>query len=111
MVINWRLVFLCVMLLNVLLVGVAAQDDDDDDVGDITEKICRVVNLISLIGGAVGAVALVAVGVMMMYTTDPAEKNQLKERLKYIILGVILIVIGPHIIAFIMPGVETCILE
>ncbi len=88
---NWKLVFMCVMLFGMFAVGVLAQDAQ----ADIVSTICVVKDLVMAIGGVVGVIAIAVVGIMMMYTTDPAEKNQLKTRLGYIIIGTILIVVAP----------------
>jgi uncharacterized BrkB/YihY/UPF0761 family membrane protein len=95
---NWKLVFMCVMIFGMFAVGVLAQTDEEI----IEQKIESVTSLVSLLGGAIGVLALTVIGVMMMYTTDPAEKNQLKERLKYVIIGTVLIVVAPYVISYLL---------
>ena len=107
---NWKIVLMCVMLFSIFTVGVAAAELTEAEIEaaqtEIETKICDVFNLVSLIGGMIGAVAVAVVGIMMMYTTDPAEKSQLKDRLKYIIMGVVLIILGPQLIKAL--GLASC---
>jgi uncharacterized BrkB/YihY/UPF0761 family membrane protein len=86
------------MIFGMFAVGVLAQTDEEI----IEQKIESVTSLVSLLGGAIGVLALTVIGVMMMYTTDPAEKNQLKERLKYVIIGTVLIVVAPYVISYLL---------
>ncbi len=73
-----------------------------DDMQDIKDAVGRVTTLVSTIGGAIAILAMTVVGVMMFQAKDPSEKDQLKERLKYIIIGLVLIVVAPQIVRVIM---------
>jgi type IV secretory pathway VirB2 component (pilin) len=105
---NWKLMFLCVMILSMFTTSVLAQVQDLDDlnltteqtdaINEISGSICLVLALVQWIGGGIGAIAAVVIGIMMMYTNDPAEKSQLKTRLTYVIIGALLIFLAPAII-------------
>ncbi len=76
---------------------------DNEDMQDIGRTIRRVIDLVSLIGGGIAVLAASVVGIMMMQTNDPAEKDMLKERLKYIIIGLIIIAVAPQIVKLVLP--------
>lgn len=73
-----------------------------DEITEIESTINKVTNLVSAIGGAIAVLAATVVGVMMFQAKDPSERDQLKERLKYIIIGLVIIVIAPQIVKYIL---------
>ena len=73
-----------------------------DEIGEIEETINKVTNLVSAIGGAIAVLAATVVGVMMFQAKDPSERDQLKERLKYIIVGLVIIVVAPQVVKYII---------
>ncbi len=73
-----------------------------DEISDIEATIGKVTNLVSAIGGAIAVLAATVVGVMMFQAKDPSERDQLKERLKYIIVGLVIIVVAPQVVKYIL---------
>lgn len=73
-----------------------------DEIAEIESTINKVTNLVSAIGGAIAVLAATVVGVMMFQAKDPSERDQLKERLKYIIIGLVIIVVAPQIVKYIL---------
>ena len=105
-----QLFFAFLLMLFVLPMAFAQENDidkikltdDQQEAFDAIEKrINLVTKLVSMIGGAIAALAAGIVGIMMMQTKDPSERDQLKERLKYIIMGGVLIAVAPWIVNFI----------
>ena len=73
-----------------------------DEISEIESTIGKVTNLVSAIGGAIAVLAATVVGVMMFQAKDPSERDQLKERLKYIIVGLVIIVVAPQVVKYIL---------
>jgi type IV secretory pathway VirB2 component (pilin) len=73
-----------------------------DEISEIEATIGKVTNLVSAIGGAIAVLAATVVGVMMFQAKDPSERDQLKERLKYVIVGLVIIVVAPQVVKYIL---------
>lgn len=101
-----KTIFLFAVLALVIVPAVMAKDckpyKDSQPEEYIKCTIGNVTNLVSLVGGAVAILALSVIGVMMLSTKDPAERDQLKERLKYVIIGLVIIVVAPQIVGMII---------
>jgi type IV secretory pathway VirB2 component (pilin) len=98
--------FILVALALMLAPAVMAKDcsgfEDSEPDEYIKCTIDNVTNLVSIIGGAVAILALTVIGVMMLTTNDPSERDQLKERLKYVMIGLVIIVVAPQIVGMII---------
>ena len=68
----------------------------------IVAKVEQIANLITLIAGVLGVLAIVITGIMMAMSDDPESRNKLKDKLKYIIFGLILIFAAKFIVAIIL---------
>ncbi len=91
-------ILVSLMLMSIVLApAVVAQEECA-----IFDTIQRVTTLVMTIGGALAVLALTFVGIMMFNASDPAEKDRLKERLKYIIMGLVIIVVAPMIVNYIL---------
>ena len=94
-----KAIFVFAVLALMLAPAAFAAEGDD-----IKASIERVTTLVSIIGGAIAILAMSVVGVMMFNAKDPAERDQLKERLKYIIVGLVIIVVAPQVVRFLLPS-------
>ncbi len=105
-----KTILLCLILFTLTATVALAQNmtgEQEDACNEIKGTVDNITNLISIIGGSIATLALIVVGVMMFMSQDPAEKDQLKDKIKYIIMGIVLIVIAPQIVKFIA-GSGTC---
>lgn len=96
------------MFLLVAPMALAADDDSNDlepceaEVSDIVKVINRITSLVVYVGGSLAVLAATVVGIMMFNAHDPTQKDNLKERLKYIIIGLVIIVVAPLIVKYVM---------
>ena len=96
------LAVLALMLAPAVMAADCSVYEDSQPDEYIKCTIGNVTNLVSIIGGAVAVLALTVIGVMMLSTKDPSERDQLKERLKYVIIGLVIIVVAPQIVKVII---------
>jgi type IV secretory pathway VirB2 component (pilin) len=94
-----KTIFLLAVLALMLAPAAFAADCAEDD---FACRIGNVTNLVSIIGGALAVLALTVVGVMMFNAKDPSERDQLKDRLKYIIIGLVVIVLAPQVVKYLL---------
>lgn len=92
-----KALFAMSLLLVVLSTGVLAAE-----VEDIQATIGKITTLVSAIGGGLAVLAATIVGVMMFQAKDPSDRDQLKEKLKYIIIGMVVIVIAPKVVSYVL---------
>jgi type IV secretory pathway VirB2 component (pilin) len=68
----------------------------------IVAKVEQIANLVTLIAGVIAVIAMVITGIMMAMSDDPESRNKLKDKLKYIIFGLVLIFAARFIVAIII---------
>ena len=94
-----KAIFVFAVLALMLAPAAFAAEGDD-----IKASIERVTTLVSLIGGALAILAMSVIGVMMFNAKDPSERDQLKERLKYVVIGLVIIVVAPQVVRYLLPS-------
>ena len=67
-------------------------------------KIQQIVDLVTNIAAILGVLAIVITGIMMAMADDPEARNKLKDKLKYIIFGLVLVFAAKFIVAMILVG-------
>jgi uncharacterized membrane protein YidH (DUF202 family) len=104
------MVFLLSLMLVSLAVAFEASDFDVDDstvtsadgIDEVKDKIGLVIGIVQYI--AIGAAVLFAsiTGIQFMGARDPEEKKRLGDRLKYIIIGLLIVVLSFPIISLVL---------
>jgi type IV secretory pathway VirB2 component (pilin) len=103
---NTKKIFVYVLLILGLFTAVYAAGDCDG-LAEINKTINKIINLVVYVGGGLATLAATVVGIMMFNAEDPAQKDHLKERLKYIVIGLVIIVVAPMVVKYIL-GTPTC---
>jgi len=89
-------------------VSTVCEETTDDTLASLYAKTCiiskieQIANLITIIAGIIAVIAIVITGIMMAMSDDPESRNKLKDKLKYIIFGLVLIVLARMIVQFIV---------
>ncbi len=97
---------LAVLSIALLLAPVAFAQGEECE---IINTVGKITNLVMAVGGGLAILALTLVGVMMFNASDPAQKDHLKERLKYIIIGLVIIIVAPMVVKYILGAAfRTC---
>ena len=68
----------------------------------VKDKIMGIVDFVIWIAGGIGVLLLVITGMMFMQAGDPADKKKMGDRLKMILLGLLLVILAKPIIQVIM---------
>ncbi len=95
-----KLLFIIALVALMVMPIVLAADAE----AEICGTVSKIIDLVRIVGGAIAVLAITVVGVMMFQAKDPTERDQLKEKLKYVIIGLVVIVIAPMIVGYILPG-------
>ena len=82
--------------------AVLAQANSADAAAAITTQIEGITNIVLAVAGGLAVLAAIVVGVMMFQAKDPAERDQLKDKLKYIIIGLVIIVVAKPVVSTIL---------
>ncbi|MFH1683172.1 MAG: hypothetical protein ABIA37_05245 [Candidatus Woesearchaeota archaeon] len=98
-------------LLMVMPIALAAITDDPLEGTDRTatasekavqDKVMSIVDFVIWIAGGIGVLLLVITGIMFMQAGDPSDKKRMGDRLKMILLGLVLVILAKPIIQVIM---------
>lgn len=95
-------IFFAAMLLLLVVPVVMAQNVTNTDADPIVDKIMGIVDVIIYIAGAIGTLLLVVTGIMFMQAGDPSEKKRMADRLKMILLGLLIVILAKPIINVIL---------
>ena len=68
----------------------------------IKTKLKKIINMLQYIAGFIAAIAAVITGIMFMSARDPSEKRQVGDRLKSIIIGLVIVVLSIPIVNLII---------
>jgi len=68
----------------------------------VMEKIMGIVGFLQYIAAGIAALATVIVGIMFMQASEPAEKKRLGDRLKMIIIGLVLVLLSIPLVKLII---------
>lgn len=94
------IVFLAVFLLSLVVSAQTIEDTgreadlSGDDVQQVTSKLLKIIHLLQYLASFLAAIAAIIVGIMFMLAKDPSEKRQNGERLKAIIIGLVIVVLS-----------------
>lgn len=74
-----------------------------DSAPDITDPINRIRSMLQIIGFAIGSVILTYAGVQFMSSADdPHKRDDAKSTIKTTLLGLIVILVAPHVVTYII---------
>ncbi len=73
-----------------------------DDMTAITSKLKKIINILQYIATFVAAIAAIITGIMFMTAKDPADKRHIGDRLKSIIIGLVIVVLSIPIVNLII---------
>ncbi len=73
-----------------------------DEMTTITTKLKKIINILQYIATFIAAIAAIITGIMFMTAKDPAEKRHIGDRLKSIIIGLIIVVLSIPIVNLII---------
>ena len=99
--------FLVLSLSNVALATIDLSEpltaDDEAAIDEILEPVMDIYNFIKYIATAVAALVLVGAGIVFMLSgSSPGKREQAKNMVMYVIIGLVIIWIAPLIINFLV---------
>lgn len=68
----------------------------------IQEKINLIVNLLTMVAGGLAVVAAIVLGIMFFNSSDPGEKDKLAQKLKMLVVGIVIIALANPIVKALM---------
>ncbi len=83
--------------------GYSASAEISNDVAEfcIKDKMDAVINLLTAIAGGVAVIAAMIIGLMFVQSNDPSQKDALGQKLKMLIIGIVLIALANPIVKMI----------
>ncbi len=76
--------------------------DGVEGVAEVTSMISRIIALVQYTAGGVAVLLLAITGIQFMGARDPVDKKQLGDRLKYILIGLAIVVLSFPIVKLIL---------
>lgn len=75
----------------------------------IVGSLCAVVNLVKIIAGAIAILAFAILGVQFMTVgSNPMARDEIKTKMSYIVIGMLVILASNYIVAIFLPGAASC---
>ncbi len=76
---------------------------------EIANTLCNVVNLVKYVAGAIAILAFAILGIQFMTVgSNPMAREDIKTKMAYIAVGMLVILVSNYIVAIFLPQAATC---